>query len=74
MTVPVVADGIQEPDETFTVTLSGAQGATIGDAVGIGTILGDDDLVAVPALDPRSMALLITLVLALGMVGIARRR
>ncbi|HWS27315.1 MAG TPA: Calx-beta domain-containing protein [Xanthomonadales bacterium] len=74
VTVNVVADNVLEPTETFTVTLSGAQGATIGDAVGVGTILGDDELIAVPTLDPRSLGLLIALMLALGMVGIARRR
>ena len=74
VSVNVVADSLLEPNETFTVTLSGAQGATIGDAVGIGTILGDDELIPVPALDPRSLGLLIALMLALGMVGIARRR
>jgi len=73
VTVNVVADNVLEPTETFTVTLSGAQGATIGDAVGIGTILGDDELIAVPTLDPRSLGLLIALMLALGMVGITRR-
>ena len=55
VTVNVVADNVLEPTETFTVTLSGAQGATIGDAVGIGTILGDDELFAVPTLDSRSL-------------------
>lgn len=73
LSVPVVADSILEPNETFTVTLSDAVGATIGDASGIGTILGDDDMIPVPALDPGSLGLLIALMLALGMVGIARR-
>ncbi len=74
VTVLVVADNLLEPNETFNVTLSGAQGATIGDASAIGTILGDDALIPVPALNPRSLGLLALLVLALGLVGIARRR
>ncbi len=74
VTVLVVADNILEPNETFNLTLSGAQGATIGDATAIGTILGDDELIPVPALDPRSLGLLALLVLALGVAGIARRR
>lgn len=74
VTVLVVADDILEPNETFNVMLSGAQGATIGDANAIGTILGDDELIPVPALDARSLGLLALLVLALGLAGIARRR
>ena len=73
VSVTVIADNVVEPDETFSVTLSDAQGATIGDPVGIGTILGDDDLIPVPTLDPRSLALLLALMLAIGMIGIARR-
>lgn len=74
VTVLVVADDILEPNETFSLTLSGAQGATIGDASAIGTILGDDELIPVPALDARSLGLLALLMLALGLVGLARRR
>src|SRR5439155_4347096 len=33
---------ILEPNETFTVNLSGATGATISDATGLGTITNDD--------------------------------
>src|SRR5439155_20427332 len=33
---------ILEPNETFTVNLSGATGATITDATGLGTITNDD--------------------------------
>lgn len=71
VTVLVVADNVLEPDETFTVNLSGAQGATLADATGLGTILGDDSLVPVPALDPRMLALLAML---LGLVGVAALR
>jgi choice-of-anchor C domain-containing protein len=44
--VPVVGDTLDEPDETFTVTLTGATGGAIvasgAGAVGTGTILNDD--------------------------------
>ena len=43
ITVGVAGDTSFEPDETFTVTLSNAQGgATIGDDTGLGTITNDD--------------------------------
>lgn len=42
VTVPVNGDTVDEPDETFTVTLSAAVGAAITDAVGVGTIVDDD--------------------------------
>jgi hypothetical protein len=41
--VPVLGDTLKEPDETLTVTLSGAGNATIGVGQGLGTILNDDD-------------------------------
>jgi chitinase len=40
--VPVTGDATAEPDETFTVSLSGAAGATIADGTGLGTIINDD--------------------------------
>ena len=40
--VQVAGDTTVEADETFTVTLSGAVGATIADGTGIGTIVNDD--------------------------------
>ena len=40
--VPVLEDGSPEEDETFTVTLSNAFNATIGDGTGTGTIQDDD--------------------------------
>ena len=43
LSVPVTGDIVDEPDETFTVTLSNASGAIIGDATGEGTIRDDDD-------------------------------
>ena len=42
MTVPVVGDPAVEANETFTVNLSSAVGATILDGQGLGTILNDD--------------------------------
>ncbi|MCB0950138.1 MAG: cellulase family glycosylhydrolase, partial [Mycobacterium sp.] len=40
--VQVLSDTLVEPDETFSVTLSNPTGATLGDAVGAGSILNDD--------------------------------
>ena len=40
--VPISGDTAVEADETFTVALSGAVGATIADATGLGTIVNDD--------------------------------
>ena len=48
ITVRVVGDTIDEPNETFVVNLSAPVGATIADAQGIGTIL-DDDVAAIAA-------------------------
>jgi hypothetical protein len=43
-TIPVTINGdfTDEPDETFTLTLSGPAGAVIGDGTATGTILDDD--------------------------------
>ena len=46
-TVAIASDTLAELDETFTVTLSGATGATIADATATGTITGADALLAV---------------------------
>ena len=43
ITVRVTGDDTDEPNETFTVTLTNASGATFGDATGTGTITDDDD-------------------------------
>ncbi len=40
--VDFIADDVIEPNETFSVTLSDAAGAAIGDATALGTILDDD--------------------------------
>ena len=42
--VPIITDTIDEPDETFTVTLSNATNATISDATAKGTITHDQVL------------------------------
>lgn len=47
ITVPIVGDMRLEDDETFTLQLSGAEGAVIADGTGVGTILNDDDVPSV---------------------------
>lgn len=42
ISITVVGDALDEPNETFTVTLSVPVGATLADAQGTGTILDDD--------------------------------
>jgi hypothetical protein len=42
ITVPILGDTVAEGNETFSVNLSNATNATIGDAQGIGTIVTDD--------------------------------
>ena len=42
ITVAIAGDTVVEPDETFTVNLSAATGATIADAGALGTIVNDD--------------------------------
>lgn len=44
VTVTVYGDTLDEADETFTVTLSNPANATLGTAVGTGTIVDDDPL------------------------------
>ena len=43
VSVTVLGDEVDEPDETFTVTLTNPSGATLGDATATGTITNDDD-------------------------------
>ena len=52
VTVTVTGDDADEPNETFTVTLSNESGATLGDATGTGTITDDDG--------PPAVALVLT--------------
>ncbi|WP_166664260.1 Calx-beta domain-containing protein [Actinophytocola oryzae] len=40
--VPLEDDSSTEPDETFTLSLSGASGAMVGDGEAVGTIVNDD--------------------------------
>ncbi|MBM7784804.1 Ig-like domain repeat protein [Tenggerimyces flavus] len=42
VTVQVEGDTVDELDESFSVSLSGATGATLGDGTGVGTIRDDD--------------------------------
>ncbi len=44
VSVLVTGDTLDEDDETFSVSLSGALNASITDAQGVGTILDDDDM------------------------------
>ncbi len=43
VSVTVAGDNVDEPNETFTVTLTNPSGATLGDATATGTITNDDD-------------------------------
>lgn len=72
LTVNVVADDVLEPNEDFRITLSAPAGATLADAEGIGTILGDEQSVAVPAVQPPALVLLMAMLLLAA--GWARRR
>ena len=54
-TVPVVGDAIDEPNETFTVTLSNPINATLGAASATGTIT-DDDAAPTVSIAPASLA------------------
>lgn len=47
VSVAVVDDGAVEPDETFTLTLSAPDGATIGDGTAVGTVVDDDTVAGV---------------------------
>ena len=51
LTVQVKSDTIDEFDETFTVNLSGATNASIGDGFGLGTVTDDDALVNLSVTD-----------------------
>ena len=57
VSVLVTGENVDESNETFTVTLSSAVGATIGDAEATGTIRDDDDAPTVTLhLDPASIS------------------
>ena len=44
VSVPIIADSFDEPDETFRITLSNARNATLGTSQAMGTIEDDDPL------------------------------
>ena len=54
VTVPIADDNVNESDETFTVTLSNASGATLGTASATGTIRNTEDAVDLSADFPES--------------------
>ena len=54
VSVTIVGDAFDEPDETFFLELTGATGATIEDGEGIGTIQ-DDDLPPVVQVPPDAL-------------------
>jgi large repetitive protein len=54
VTVAVRGDTLDEPDETFNVTLSNAANATIADNLGVGTIVDND---AAPAISINNVSL-----------------
>lgn len=49
--VPVVGDGMDEPDETFTLNLGSATGAVIADNTAVGTIVDDEAAVTLAIAD-----------------------
>ena len=54
ISIPVLMDEVDEPDEAFLVTLSGAIYAEIAGNVGRGTITDDDELLTVSIYDARA--------------------
>ena len=57
VSVTVTGDDVDEPNETFTVTLSSASGADISDGTATGTITDDDDAPTVTlGLSPASIS------------------
>ncbi len=55
VTVTVVADGVVEPDETFTVTLADLAHATFADNQATGTIRNDDEMAV--TVDPTTLTI-----------------
>ena len=55
ITIAVVGDGLDEPNETFVVNLSAPVGASLADAQGTGTILDDDAAPAAPTPTPTAI-------------------
>ena len=54
--VPVIGDSAVEASETLNLTLSGASGATIADATGVGTITNDDVVLPTLSIADASVA------------------
>lgn len=73
ITIQVIADDLVESNETFNVILAGVARASLGDPTGLGTIIDDDDAVAVPALDRWSLLLLLLGVAGLAALTLLRR-
>lgn len=55
LSVPVAGDVSIELDETFAINVTNVTGATVADAMAIGTILNDDYVVPVVTLDPSDV-------------------
>lgn len=55
LTVPVVGDTADEPDETFVVNLSSYSGATMADSQGMATIADDDEPPATLVIGDRTV-------------------
>jgi hypothetical protein len=53
---PLIGDALDEANETFFLNLSGAQGGTIGDGQGLGTIIDDDAAPNASINNPRPVA------------------
>ena len=52
--VPIIDDDVEDDGETFTVTLSGAKGVTIGNGVATGTIRNSEDPVEISIADAEA--------------------
>ena len=59
--VAIINDRLDEPNETFNVTLSGAVGGTIADARGVGAIVDNDSAPATPPASTPSAGSLLDL-------------
>ena len=71
--VTINGDTTVEPDETFTVTITGAINATLGAATATGTILNDDAVVAIAVTPVPVNSLWMLLAAMLGVLAFAVR-
>jgi large repetitive protein len=55
ITVPILHDTLDEPDETYTVTLSNPSNATVADPTGAGTITDNDNPPTIDILDAAAV-------------------